>query len=150
MVCGKCKFEFCWLCLTSYKGYIHQEKYNFCPIRVLICRFIFFGLLTFLNMKIVIISQTIREIEAVVFRVLAVLSYVDLWILTLWFFEYLMFKKLQEGRRAYSSWDRTNRRLGSIICRAALIVLQVCMRVYSTQSFIRSDEFLLGMVLLVI
>lgn len=24
MNCGKCKFEFCWICLSSYRGYRHE------------------------------------------------------------------------------------------------------------------------------
>ena len=32
MVCGKCHFEFCWLCLGAYPGYVHLEQ-KYCPLR---------------------------------------------------------------------------------------------------------------------
>ncbi|CAI2371024.1 unnamed protein product [Moneuplotes crassus] len=35
MVCQKCKYEFCWLCLGAYPGYRHKEN-TFCPIRQVI------------------------------------------------------------------------------------------------------------------
>jgi hypothetical protein len=28
MKCLKCKYEFCWLCLGSYKGYRHVDNYT--------------------------------------------------------------------------------------------------------------------------
>lgn len=33
MNCGKCKFEFCWECLESYKSYVHAPDSK-CPLRI--------------------------------------------------------------------------------------------------------------------
>jgi hypothetical protein len=33
MVCQKCKFEFCWLCLGHYPGYVHSGVDTICGLR---------------------------------------------------------------------------------------------------------------------
>ena len=51
MVCQKCKFEFCWLCLGHYPGYRHTEM-TFWPIRKMISVLMTIYLFIALDLKI--------------------------------------------------------------------------------------------------
>ena len=51
MVCGKCKHEFCWFCLSPYYRYSHTLNL-FCPLRYLAGIMVMIQLLILLNMKI--------------------------------------------------------------------------------------------------
>ena len=50
MVCQGCKFEFCWLCLGSYRGYQHQES-TLCPLRWLVVQILMYSAIVMLNTK---------------------------------------------------------------------------------------------------
>lgn len=148
MVCGKCKFEFCWMCLTSYKGYKHQNPQNYCPIRRFILSLFLMFLISMLNMKIVGQSETILAIEIILLRFLAVLFSVDSWILTLYFVEMRTINAITTSRRAYRSWDRTTKRKMKTGFLIVLLICEVAFRIFYAQAFVRSDDFALGMILL--
>jgi hypothetical protein len=51
MVCGKCKHEFCWLCLDSYYSYLHGDNNRACPFRQTALVVTFILLVVMLNQK---------------------------------------------------------------------------------------------------
>jgi hypothetical protein len=51
MVCGKCRYEFCWSCLGSYYSYTHAEQ-RYCPSRYTMLVFTIMLLTILLNQKL--------------------------------------------------------------------------------------------------
>lgn len=51
MLCQKCNFEFCWMCLGPYPNYVHTE-WTACPLKFLVTLFMIFGMIFILDMKL--------------------------------------------------------------------------------------------------
>lgn len=51
MACGKCKHEFCWLCLDSFYSYQHGDNNRSCPFRQTALVVTFILLVVMLNQK---------------------------------------------------------------------------------------------------
>ena len=55
MNCGKCKFEFCWVCLQSYKSYRHEKgEEKYCAILCFVKALLIFVALLLLVLKVFI------------------------------------------------------------------------------------------------
>ncbi len=52
MNCGRCKYEFCWLCLGPFFGYQHTEYQRMCPYRYIAVVGVMFALLLIAISKI--------------------------------------------------------------------------------------------------
>jgi len=66
MSCGKCNYEFCWWCLTSYYHYRHGPQ-SYCPFRYIAIIWNILFLVFMLNLKTVWSFDSIKYIQVVVF-----------------------------------------------------------------------------------
>ena len=62
MVCGKCRYEFCWLCLGSYSSYQHEDS-NHCPWRWSALMMTLVFLCMMLNQKLLYFCSWVHTIE---------------------------------------------------------------------------------------
>ena len=67
MMCGKCRYEFCWSCLGSYFGYVHAEE-RYCPSRYTMLVFTIMLLIILLNQKLFYFSTYFYAFEFYLFR----------------------------------------------------------------------------------
>src|SRR5258706_15432126 len=67
MVCGKCKNEFCWLCLGPYYNYVHSGDFLACPLRYGILIFIIVLLFFFYNFKVIYHNENLFYIQWTIF-----------------------------------------------------------------------------------
>lgn len=82
ILCLKCNFEFCWLCLGSYPSYMHIER-TFCPLRLFVFWLMLVFSLVFINFKLVYTFDSVCFYEkfAIYYGSLAILMNLYLYIL---------------------------------------------------------------------
>lgn len=62
ILCLKCNFQFCWLCLGSYPEYNHVEK-TFCPLRQFIFKSLILFSFFFVNFKLAYVYDMVSYCE---------------------------------------------------------------------------------------
>jgi hypothetical protein len=77
MVCGKCKHEFCWMCLGEYRSYTHSEN-RYCPARNAMLVFSLMLSIFLLNQKLFYNVQWFYYFEFYLLKGLAGTLFIDL------------------------------------------------------------------------
>lgn len=77
MVCGKCKHEFCWLCLAPFYSYSHGEN-RYCPFRYTALTITMIILIFSLNQKLAYFSEWYFSLEWFILSTLTAGILVDL------------------------------------------------------------------------
>ena len=77
MVCGKCKYEFCWSCLGGYYSYTHSDQ-RYCPARYSMLVFTIMLLMLLLNQKLFYFSAYFYNFEFYLFKGFLGSAFIDL------------------------------------------------------------------------
>lgn len=80
MTCGKCKYEFCWECLSSWHGHYNEGLKVGCPLRLvlLVTTILIFGLV--FNLKMIYNWDLLFNIQSFLFYNISALIVLDLYI----------------------------------------------------------------------
>ena len=81
MVCQRCKFEFCWSCLGSYKGYLHQENTH-CPLKKVVAHTMILILTILVNIKLSYSSSTYKHFIYMVMYWILICIASNIWVVT--------------------------------------------------------------------
>lgn len=81
MLCGGCRFEFCWCCMGSYASYSHLPG-STCPQRSLYLKYIYFLFVLALVLKFDYTNETFYTLHYYSFYYAGTTLLVDLFLFT--------------------------------------------------------------------